>query len=195
MPHSPHWATSSGRGRRPACSAADESARASRGRAGSCSGWPASGIAKADEACGAMNPPRGTRSRGPPVPVSAARTVHSRRQLGKLAHTEARLWLAKLAHTKPAHPAYRPMFQRLKAMPQIPSVPDDVRPGPRICATRRSAVRRRHVRSHCPAPIGGHRGVSATPAGTPSGMRTDAGAVTSAGGGEDDARKPARGRL
>lgn len=75
MPHREHEATSNARRRLLSCSAAGESASAGRGRTGSCSDCPASGMVITDETCGATNPPRGTPVTRPSSPRSAARTV------------------------------------------------------------------------------------------------------------------------
>jgi NAD(P)-dependent dehydrogenase (short-subunit alcohol dehydrogenase family) len=79
-PHKAHWAASSGRRRASPGPAAAPSAGTSRGPAGSGSGCRAGGIVTTDEACGAMNPPRGTRSRAslPPArrPGRSARDVN-----------------------------------------------------------------------------------------------------------------------
>jgi hypothetical protein len=103
-PHKEHSATSNGRRRFPPSPVGDGSAGTDRGSTGNCSGCLTWGIATIDETCGAMTPPRGTGREAARSSFPVVRTAGWRHESGKLAHTQARSWLAKLAHTKPAHP-------------------------------------------------------------------------------------------
>jgi len=93
VPHMEHWAASSGRSwsRRVA---AGGSASARRGPTGSCSGPVSRDSGIADEACGAIIPPRGTQVTRPPALLTKPRTPARHDVIGQARSYQARSWWA-----------------------------------------------------------------------------------------------------
>jgi hypothetical protein len=102
-PHMEHPATSSGRSPPSSGSGAGEFTGASQGLGGSGSGCLTCCKVSTDVASDAMTPPRGTGHEGLPGPGTAARGSARDSYLQARSY-QARSWVAKLAHTKPAQP-------------------------------------------------------------------------------------------
>ena len=102
-PHMEHPATSSGRSPFSPGSGAGDFTGASQGLGGSSSGCLTCCRVSTDVASDAMTPPRGTGHEGAPGAGTAARRSARDSYLQARSY-QARSWVAKLAHTKPAQP-------------------------------------------------------------------------------------------